>query len=103
MLYINIAHNVIFNMRKLCWLIDSADEGDGLDWHTCYKIIRGTCEGLSYLHNNPSGSVLHLGLKPENILLTGSMVPKIGDFGMSTIFGYGSTKFFREFLGAAYR
>ncbi|CAM0909508.1 unnamed protein product [Alopecurus aequalis] len=77
-------------------------EGDGLDWHTCYKIIRGACEGLSYLHNHPSGSVLHLGLKPENILLTGSMVPKIGDFGMSTIFGYPSTEF-KEFLGATYR
>ncbi|KAI4985921.1 hypothetical protein ZWY2020_018551 [Hordeum vulgare] len=78
------------------------DEGDGLDWHTCYKIIRGTCEGLSYLHNHPSGSILHLALKPENILLTGSMVPKIGDFGMSTIFGYRNTKF-EEFLGASYR
>ncbi|PNT63389.1 putative receptor-like protein kinase At4g00960 isoform X3 [Brachypodium distachyon] len=69
-----------------------SDEGRQLDWHTCYKIIKGTCEGLHYLHHHPTGPIYHLDLKPENILLSGDMVPKIADFGMSRLFSDKTTK-----------
>lgn len=62
----------------------SDDEACKLDWETCYKIIKGICEGLQYLHN---GFIYHLDLKPENILLDKDMMPKIGDFGLSRLFG----------------
>ncbi|KAM3280134.1 hypothetical protein ACQJBY_047117 [Aegilops geniculata] len=55
----------------------------GLDWQTCYKIIKGVCSGLHYLH---SVDIYHLDLKPANILLDNNMMPKIGDFGISRIF-----------------
>uniref|UniRef100_N1QS09 Cysteine-rich receptor-like protein kinase 41 n=1 Tax=Aegilops tauschii TaxID=37682 RepID=N1QS09_AEGTA len=54
----------------------------GLDWQTCYKIIRGVCAGLKYLH---SVDIYHLDLKPANILLDNNMMPKIGDFGISRV------------------
>ena len=56
----------------------STDEKEGLPWHIRYKVIKGICEGLNYLHE---GRVLHLDLKPDNILLDKEMVPKIADFG----------------------
>ncbi|XP_037419466.1 cysteine-rich receptor-like protein kinase 41 [Triticum dicoccoides] len=52
-------------------------------WRTCYKIIKGICEGLQFLHEN---RIIHLDLKPANILLDDSMVPKITDFGLSRCF-----------------
>ncbi|KQJ88040.1 serine/threonine-protein kinase PBS1 isoform X2 [Brachypodium distachyon] len=69
-----------------------SDDDDRLDWHTRYNIIKGTCEGLHYLHHHPSGPIYHLDLKPENILLSRNMVPKIADFGMSRLFSDKTTK-----------
>ncbi|KAJ1274532.1 hypothetical protein BS78_05G069800 [Paspalum vaginatum] len=56
------------------------DASHGLEWKIRYQIIKGICEGLHYLHQN---NIVHLDLKPANILLTDSMVPKIADFGLS--------------------
>ncbi|XP_037480218.1 G-type lectin S-receptor-like serine/threonine-protein kinase At4g11900 [Triticum dicoccoides] len=54
------------------------------EWGTCYKIIKGICVGLQYLHDS---LIVHMDLKPANILLDNSMVPKIADFGLSRCFG----------------
>jgi serine/threonine protein kinase len=65
----------------------SADESDGLDWHKRYDIIKGTCEGLKYLHEGFKEPIYHLDLKPDNILLNNKMIPKLADFGLSKVFG----------------
>jgi serine/threonine protein kinase len=62
-----------------------ADEPCGLGWSTCYGIIKGTCEGLNHLHNVQEKPIYHLDLKPGNILLDKSMIPKIGDLGLSRL------------------
>ena len=61
------------------------DEACGLEWPTCYKIIKGTCEGINYLHNSQERHIYHLNLKPGNILLDKSMTPKIADLGLSRL------------------
>ncbi|KAL6596992.1 hypothetical protein ACP70R_047126 [Stipagrostis hirtigluma subsp. patula] len=71
-----------------------SDESSGLDWDTRYKIIEGICYGLHYLHeewkvNTP---IIHMDLKPPNILLDDNMVPKIADFGLSRLFGEEQTR-----------
>ena len=57
-----------------------------INWQTCYKIIKGTCEGLKYLHEGLNEPIYHLDLKPDNILLDKNMVPKVADFGLSKLF-----------------
>jgi len=73
--------------------IPSADKSCIHDWPTTYKIIKGTCEGIHYLHKGrgEKNYIYHLDLKPENILLDENMVPKIGDFGLSRLFGESMT------------
>ncbi|KAL6868101.1 hypothetical protein ACP4OV_014946 [Aristida adscensionis] len=59
------------------------DESSGFSWSARYKIIKGICKGLEYLHQR---RIFHLDLKPPNILLDQDMLPKIADFGLSRIF-----------------
>lgn len=59
----------------------STDELRGLEWHTRFQIIKGICEGLHHLHKEKG--IIHMDLKPPNILLDNDLVPKITDFGIS--------------------
>ncbi|RCV10875.1 hypothetical protein SETIT_2G143600v2 [Setaria italica] len=61
---------------------------------THYKIIEGICYGLHYLHEKwQAGTpIIHMDLKPKNILLDDNMVPKIADFGLSRLFGVEQTQ-----------
>ncbi|CAN6363380.1 unnamed protein product [Urochloa humidicola] len=77
-----------------------SDESCGLDWDTRYKIIKGICEGLNYLHNGSKDNhMYHLDLKPENILLDENMKPKIADFGLSRLFGTTQTHITKNYAG----
>ncbi|TVU12383.1 hypothetical protein EJB05_46024, partial [Eragrostis curvula] len=73
----------------MIWSIN-ADESCGLDWYKRYKIIKGICCAIHYLHegcqSTKKGSIIHLDLKPANILLDDDMVPKVADFGLSRLF-----------------
>uniref|UniRef100_A0A453GEV5 non-specific serine/threonine protein kinase n=1 Tax=Aegilops tauschii subsp. strangulata TaxID=200361 RepID=A0A453GEV5_AEGTS len=66
-----------------------ADASSGLEWRDRYKIIKGICEGLNYLHTQ---NIVHLDLKPANILMDDKMVPKITDFGVSRCFKEDQTR-----------
>lgn len=59
------------------------DELRGLEWSIRYKIIKGICHGLHYLHEE--NNIIHMDLKPGNIMIDDDMVPKITDFGLSRL------------------
>ncbi|KAM3406618.1 hypothetical protein ACQJBY_000597 [Aegilops geniculata] len=54
----------------------------GLDWNHRYKVLKGICHGLRYLHDEVR--IIHRDIKESNILLGDNLVPKIFDFGFST-------------------
>uniref|UniRef100_J3LVJ9 Receptor-like serine/threonine-protein kinase n=1 Tax=Oryza brachyantha TaxID=4533 RepID=J3LVJ9_ORYBR len=58
-----------------------------LNWRTRYQIAIGIAKGLSYLHESCHDCIIHCDIKPENILLDASFVPKVADFGMAKLLG----------------
>ena len=77
-----------FNVALSEFFFANAGEFSGLGWDTRYKIIEGICYGLRYLHEEwqLNAPIVHMDLKPANILLDNNMVPKIADFGLSRLF-----------------
>ncbi|CAO2143825.1 unnamed protein product [Urochloa humidicola] len=64
-----------------------SDGTKGTDWDTNFKIIKGICQGLMFLHEGMMlGRIVHLDLHPANILLDNNMLPKIANFGLSQLF-----------------
>ncbi|KAG6546962.1 hypothetical protein Mapa_011578 [Marchantia paleacea] len=56
-----------------------------LDWNTRFKIALGTARGLAYLHDECSARIIHMDIKPQNILLDAEFFPKVADFGLSKL------------------
>ncbi|XP_061977829.1 G-type lectin S-receptor-like serine/threonine-protein kinase SD2-5 isoform X2 [Populus nigra] len=60
-------------------------QGSFLDWQTRKKIILDIAKGLAYLHEDCRHTIIHLDVKPQNILLDSSFHAKIADFGLSKL------------------
>ncbi|KAI3732154.1 hypothetical protein L1987_63353 [Smallanthus sonchifolius] len=51
-----------------------------------YEIALGIARGLDYLHRGCNTRILHLDIKPHNILLDEDFCPKIADFGLAKLY-----------------
>ena len=55
------------------------------NWDVRYQIAIDTARGLQFLHEGCRDKVLHLDVKPQNILLDGMFRAKLSDFGLSKL------------------
>lgn len=66
---------------------DSVEENYSLwlYWEKLFDIAIGVARGLEYLHDVGSANVVHLNVKPRNILLDQELCPKISDVGVENL------------------
>jgi tetratricopeptide (TPR) repeat protein len=76
-----LVYEYISNSSLDKWL----DGDKRLDWDKRICIIIGVAEGLAHLHHKCDPTIVHLDIKPGNILLDKDYTPKLADFGLAKI------------------
>jgi hypothetical protein len=66
------------------WVFDKNPE-TLLDWQHRKKIVLDIARGLTYLHEDCRQKIVHLDIKPQNILLDETFNAKFSDFGLSKL------------------
>ncbi|XP_056162578.1 G-type lectin S-receptor-like serine/threonine-protein kinase LECRK3 [Syzygium oleosum] len=61
-------------------------------WYKRIDIACGVARGLSYLHADCTRHIIHCDIKPQNILLDGSLSAKISDFGLAKLLMVNQTR-----------
>ncbi|KAG6539030.1 probable receptor-like protein kinase At5g20050 [Zingiber officinale] len=67
------------------WIFPSPKRQRGLTWPLRYRVAVDVARGLAYLHHDCRARVLHLDIKPENILLDDEFRAVVADFGLSKL------------------
>ncbi|KAF0903254.1 hypothetical protein E2562_026547 [Oryza meyeriana var. granulata] len=72
------------------WIFPSCGGGERrrcLPWAARYQVAVDVARALAYLHHDCRNKVLHLDVKPENILLDDGFRGVLSDFGLSKLMG----------------
>ncbi|KAH7282716.1 hypothetical protein KP509_35G044800 [Ceratopteris richardii] len=81
-----LVYEYVSNGSLDSWLfLRGEHHGRTLDWKTRLSIAVQTARGLSFLHEQCRNRIVHLDIKPQNILLDDNFSPKLSDFGLSQL------------------
>ncbi|KAJ3695229.1 hypothetical protein LUZ60_000606 [Juncus effusus] len=69
------------------WIFAQEEKRSNLTWVVRYNIAIAVAKALAYLHNECHLRILHLDVKPANILLDGDFKALVSDFGISKSIG----------------
>ena len=58
-----------------------------MSWNLRYNVAIDVAKGLAYLHHDCRSRILHLDVKPENILLDENFRALVSDFGLAKLIG----------------
>ncbi|XP_057435806.1 probable receptor-like protein kinase At5g20050 [Lotus japonicus] len=91
-----LVYEFISNGSLDCWIFPKKENqshgGRCLSWNLRYKVAIDVAKGLAYLHHDCRSRILHLDIKPENILLDETYRGMVSDFGLSKLIGKDENK-----------
>ncbi|XP_057819230.1 G-type lectin S-receptor-like serine/threonine-protein kinase SD2-5 [Cryptomeria japonica] len=82
------------------WLFRQSHESSlFLGWKKRYTIIHDTARGLEFLHEKSRNRILHLDVKPQNILLDENFRAKLADFGLAKLLDRSNSRAYTRIRG----
>lgn len=72
--------------------IYQGDRKHVLKWECRKKVVHDIAKGLAYLHEDCRQKIIHLDIKPQNILLDSDFNAKVSDFGLSKLIDRNQTQ-----------
>ncbi|KAJ4826922.1 hypothetical protein Tsubulata_025536 [Turnera subulata] len=86
-----LVYDFIPNRSLDYWIFhrrEPANRGEGcLSWDLRYRVAIDVAKALAYLHHDCRSRILHLDVKPENILLDENYRAVVSDFGLAKLMG----------------
>ncbi|KAK7304181.1 hypothetical protein RJT34_15289 [Clitoria ternatea] len=88
-----LVYEFISNGSLDCWIFPKRVPqrriviGGCMSWNLRYKVAIDVAKGLAYLHHDCRSRILHLDVKPENILLDENYRALVSDFGLAKLIG----------------
>ena len=67
------------------FIFSRAVKNYSLGWKKLQEIAIGIAKGIEYFHQGCDQRILHVDIKPHNILLDHNFNPKISDFGLAKL------------------
>ncbi|XP_038880646.1 probable receptor-like protein kinase At5g20050 [Benincasa hispida] len=89
-----LVYEFVSNGSLDCWIFPKKPKhknrnrpGGCLAWDLRYRVAIDVAKALAYLHHDCRSRILHLDVKPENILLDENYRAIVSDFGLSKLMG----------------
>lgn len=101
-----LVYEFVSNGSLDCWIFhkkprnkNSNRPGGCLAWDLRYSVAIDVAKALAYLHHDCRSRVLHLDVKPENILLDENYRAIVTDFGLSKLMGKDESRIMTSMRG----
>ncbi|XP_011010477.1 PREDICTED: probable receptor-like protein kinase At5g20050 [Populus euphratica] len=98
-----LVYEFISNGSLDCWIFQGRSNrnqpGGCLSWGLRYRVAIDVAKALCYLHNDCRSKILHLDIKPQNILLDENYRAIVADFGLSKLMGRDESKVITNIRG----
>ncbi|XP_060189946.1 G-type lectin S-receptor-like serine/threonine-protein kinase SD2-5 [Lycium barbarum] len=93
-----LVYEYMANVSLDRWIFHRKQE-QSLTWDVRKKIMSDVAKGLAYLHEDCNNKIIHLDIKPQNILLDHNFNAKVSDFGLSKLVGKDESKIITTMRG----
>ncbi|XVF02979.1 hypothetical protein REPUB_Repub04eG0220900 [Reevesia pubescens] len=67
------------------YIFSKGGNSHSFGWDKLHEIALGTARGVEFLHGRIDASIVHLDIKPQNIMLDENFIPKISDFCLAKL------------------
>ncbi|CAH8390095.1 unnamed protein product [Eruca vesicaria subsp. sativa] len=94
-----LVYEFIPNSSLDVWIFRSRRVRGCLTWDQRYQVAVDVAKALAYLHHDCRSKILHLDVKPENILLDENYKAVVTDFGLSKLIARDQSRVVTEIRG----